>query len=326
MSDPGRPPRNSSPVLSATGSQMSSRSTSVGSRNSSNTPSGSAANENGVLKLDKQRCSVLCHPLGLPLVSAFHGEDPRKLPHLGQESKFFSSTGEDNHSYDNVLKSAVDKWRTSKGPKGNKLETHLTSILTKLIQDTVCNDETSLEVQGECYVGNASKPKGRVDITLCNVSDEPLMFLEVGRQDANWWKKFDQAAKYVKMKYEETEGVHHEPFTGPLLLAVMTIVDAKQSKQGDEEVAVKLGVFLCTKKKKERRETEQQQTFRMSLLWHSNTSTLKDGSDAFGRLLRRVCDFSSWLATLDDAQNESDYAYLSSNCCRVGDHVSCLFQ
>ena len=56
-------------------------------------------------------------------------------------------------------------------------------------------------------------------------------------------------------------------------------------------------------------EDEMENNFRISLLWHSKTrtSTLEDGSKAFGRLLRRVCDFSLQLAKLDDAQNKSNY-------------------
>ena len=50
-------------------------------------------------------------------------------------------------------------------------------------------------------LGDASKPKGRVDIVLYQKSDvestgtvRPLMFIEVGLKGADWWKKFDRSA------------------------------------------------------------------------------------------------------------------------------------
>jgi hypothetical protein len=63
----------------------------------------------------------------------------------------------------------------------------------------------------------------------------------------------------------------------------------------------------------------------MSLLWLSKTCKLKDGSEAFGRLLRRVCDFSSWIAKVEKGKNALKYEYFSSNCCRVDDDVSSQF-
>ena len=280
---------------------------------SSNSPSSSSNNDHGQSQLDKHLSSVLCHPLGLPLVSAFHGKDPGELPHLRQESNFFSSKGEDK-KYDNVLQSAVNKWRP--GRRGKKLETNLTSILRGLIQDTVCKDEILLKAKKEYPVSETSK-KGRVDIALCKGSNAPLLFLEVGLKGADWSKKFDQIAMYVRMKYAEGK---HETFKGPLLVAVMTIDDAKQSKLRNQAFRIKLAVFLCTRKSKE--DNENEESFRMSLLWLSKTCKLKDGSEAFGRLLRRVCDFSSWMAKVEKGKNALKYEYFSSNCCRVDDDVS----
>ena len=295
--------------------------TSVGRRrNSSNTPSGSANNENGQSKLDKRFRSVLCHPLGLPLVSAFHGEDPQKLPHLGQVSEYYNSSGKDNDRYDDVLKSAIEEWRT-----GERKETKLTTKLKDIINS---NNEIPLKAEGETGLRGAkikvrgAKIKGRVDLTFFHKSDvdatRPLMFVEVGRDGADWWKKFDQGVKYVDIKYETGQ---QQTFKEPLLLAIMTVEDDIQRSRGHAELGVKLAVFLCTKRK----EDNKKENVRISLLWHSRTSQLEDGSDAFGRLLRRVCDFSSWIPKLEKEMKSLKYEYFSSNCCRVDDEVSRIF-
>ena len=78
---------------------------------------------------------------------------------------------------------------------------------------------------------------------------------------------------------------------------------------------------VWTKKK----EDNKKDNFSISLLWHSKTSQLADGSDAFGRLLPRVCDFSSWIPKLEKEMKSLKYQYFSSNCCRVDDEVSRIF-
>jgi hypothetical protein len=111
----------------------------------------------------------------------------------------------------------------------------------------------------------------------------------------------------------------------------MTVEDDSQSKPDDEEIAIKLGVFLCTRKNEDddnedgENEDEKKENFHISLLWHSKTHKLEDGSRAFGRLPRRACDFSSWQARLEKGKKALKYKYFSSNGCRVGDDVSCLF-
>ena len=105
----------------------------------------------------------------------------------------------------------------------------------------------------------------------------------------------------------------------PLLLAIMTIDNERQNHR----FVVKLGVFLCLWKNKNK--NRENNVVHISLLWHSKTCNIIDGSEAFGRLLRGVCDFSSWIAKVDDEeQDESEYEYecFGRDCCRVGDMLS----
>ena len=126
------PPRANSPsnTHSVTSSQESMSASSGHSENPSDLPSsGSYNNEHGLSQLDRRHCSVLSHRLGLPLVWAFHGQDPGKLAYLGQKSNYFSSTDCNNNNKENayadVLQTAVTTWSTDKTPK----EVNLTKIL-----------------------------------------------------------------------------------------------------------------------------------------------------------------------------------------------------
>ena len=182
------------------------------------------------------------------------GKDPRELPHLHQDSEYFSSTGKDKDSYNNVLKSAVDEWRND-----NKKEPKLTNLLRNLLNG---NQESPFKAHAEYPVGDLSNPVGRVgqvDIGLYPNSDDvstaserPLMFLEVGLNGTNWWKKFDQALQLVKLKYaEETP----RAFQGPLLLAVMTIDERNQNKPC-HDVGVNLESFYVLPRRRKRRSSK----------------------------------------------------------------------
>jgi hypothetical protein len=100
-------------------------------------------------------------------------------------------------------------------------------------------------------------------------------------------------------------------FEKPLLCAVLTI----EGEEDGADLKVKLGVFLCSP-------TRSKSAFndsRLTLLCHFDTNNLEEASKAFGKLLRATSDFSRWRESLDESL---DYEYLSSNCCRVGEHVS----
>jgi hypothetical protein len=289
------PPRNSSPTT--VGASASAGSRKSPRTNSSNSPSGSATNSNGRKQLHTQFRSVLHHRLGLPLVCAFHGRDPGKLEYLRQQSHYFSSS-----AFARILREAVARWKT----EDNQNEAKLTKFLSEHIN---ANIEIPLHAKGEVELVDSKKNmRGRVDIALYRRnSDGPAgrasMIVEVGLNGADWWKKFDQGVRYVKMMFD----TNIEPTDKqPLLLAIMTIDRDRPNKTPKQDFVVKLGVFLCSGKNAD---------IRISLLWNSRTRNLQDGSNAFGRLLRGVCDFSSWQLH----ENDQHYEYFGSNCCQVRD-------
>lgn len=294
---------STSTFTSTSGSRKSSRTS------ASDSPSGSATNDHGRYVLDARLRSVLSHRLGLPLLFALHGNDPSKLSHLARTSQF--SAEQRRELFDGILKDAVTEWK-----KGlNQKEPQLTKILSEIISK---ESSASFNALHELKVEQAKKPDGRIDIVLTTAGKDderestPLTVIEVGLNGIDWWKKLDQGVKYVERMRIQTQPTKPVRFQKPLLLAVVTIDDEPDRESG--EFVVRLGVFLCSRKN----ELEETDEFRMSLLWHSQTTSLKDGSAMFGRLLRVTADFRLWR----DENPDDSYEYFSSNCCRVGQHVS----
>ena len=260
----------------------------VGVQAESNAPSRSANNESGEQTLNNHLGSILFHPLGLPLACALHGKDPAELDYLSRTSNYFPKN---KQAFDNVLGDVLAAWET-------KMEINLTTSLAASIDS---NKKIPLRAEREVYVGD-----GRVDILLRkNEYSRPLMLVEVGLISNDWWLKFDQCVKYLNLI---------QRVKSPLLLGIMTVV-----KGPNQDVEVKLGVFLCLwNGEKEKTKSN----VRISLLWHSRTCNREEASKAFGRLLRGVCDFSSWISE----PNDSQYEYFGSNCCKVGNMVCSNYQ
>lgn len=314
--DTEKPPRSPHSSLSHSGSRPSSSGSRKTPRtSSSDSPSNSATNEHGRRVLDRRLRSVLSHRLGLPLLSAFHGNDPSVLPYLSKKSDYFPH-GTKGNDHEEVLQTAVNNWSED----GVKKEPQLTKIVSRIINNT----DFSFNALEEVDLVEPKKPKGRIDILFTaaetkkdNIESTPLMVVEVGLKGLDWWKKFDQGVKYLERMRTGTQPVTCVRFQKPLLLAIMTIDDEREMQSG--YFVVKLGVFLCVRKNADYEKDE----FRMSLLWHSKTSSLKDGSAMFGQLLRGASDFSSWREEPDES---SGYEYFSSNCCKVDDKVSgCVY-
>ena len=198
-------------------------------------------------------------------------------------------------AFDTVLKDVLAAWKTT-------IETDLTTALAESIDS---NKKIPLRAERETNVGD-----GRVDILLRKSKySRPLMLMEVGLISNDWWLKVDQCVEYLYTIQRAKP---------PLLLGIVTIV-----KSPNQDVEVKLGVFLCLwdgEKEKEK------SNVRISLLWHSKACNREEASKAFGRLLRGVCDFSSWIKIVDSEPNYSQYEFFGSDCCKVADMVCSNYQ
>jgi hypothetical protein len=165
-----------------------------------------------------------------------------------------------------------------------------------------------------------SRPPGKIDVLVRRVAHDkssstaPVLLIEVGLQNEDWWKKVDQGITYVQALTKVDDGDDDDDekedkarFTEPMLFTVVTI-----DKKNRELTSARLGVFLCTQRNPE----SPSGNFRVALLWRTETKDLQELSKAFGRMLRATCLLPKWKDT--DCKN---YEYLGPNCCRIGDKV-----
>jgi hypothetical protein len=90
-------------------------------------------------------------------------------------------------------------------------------------------------------------------------------------------------------------------FDKPLLLAVVTYDESPKGKANECEF--RIGVFLCSRKAANNESDED----RMSLLWRTESNTLADASEMFGRFLRVTADFQLWRDNSDIQSDDYEY-------------------
>lgn len=291
---------------SRSGSSGRSQSSKSRKRNSTDSPSGSANNENGRWVLQDRLRSVLSDPLGLPLLKMLHGENPddEKLGCLAQKSNFYEDQKLDLTAFDAIFREAVEEWCKNQAKK----EPQLTTILSQKIENENKNKHLAFFSGKEVNVDGS-----RIDILLSpSKQGTPLAVVEVGRHGSEWWAKLSQVVKYLDMMLGKPKESPLQ-FQKPLLCAVLAI----EGEDDGQQLEVKLGVFLCRPKCT----GGIANSFRMTLLWHSKTEEIEKASEDFGKLLRVTSDFGRWRDG-DDAMGSNKYEYFSSNCCKVGENVS----
>lgn len=316
---PLRIPSTTSESFSSSGSRKSLRS------NSSDSPSASATEEHGRDELDRRLRSVLSHRLGIPLLYAFHEKDPSTLSQLGQELAVWvqkittnrACSQKQQSTRNSVLQSAVEEWKKGEYKQN---EPQLTKILsTKINQLSEC-----FHAFEQLTVKEPNKPDGRIDMVFSTADSKneerettPLTVIEFGLSCKDWWKKLDQGIMYLDRmrRFQKTNCVR---FQKPLLLAIVTIDNGREQPDGSDNFRMRLGVFLCSRKNT----NVDSDVFRMSLLWHSQVSTLADASLMFGTLIRVSSLFKDLRDGAGHEDDSNQYEYFSSNCCRIADFVS----
>jgi hypothetical protein len=236
------------------------------------------------------------------------------MNYLKRTSNFFNDESEST-DFDKVFEEVVVTWRK----KHKKEESHLTKALAEAIE--MRNDDTGFHAKSEAWIQRDSITYGAIDILLTpekkaseTTAPTPLAAIEVGRYGKDWWKKLDQNLKYLANMGTYQCGKRLE-FTEPLLMVVLTIEG--EDGGADVKFEVRLGVFLCAPKS-----STSIDDYRMSLLWHSRTKTLKEASKDFGRLLRTTSDFGRWREDFGRWREEKEiidetWTYLGPNCCKV---------
>ena len=296
-------------------------------RSSSDSPSASATNDHGCDVVDKRLRSVLCHPLGLPLMCAFNdGLDPSTLLCLSKTQEKVA-----NISLDKVLSDCVYEWRKD----DKKLEEKLTTKIARKISENA--SKLGYYAHSEVHLKDDEvnkKNPPRIDVLLSpsklkknnEEPTTPYAVVEFGLDGMDWSKKLDQNVKYMDLMVKGNLAADTLLFNDPILFGVVTVEDVAGS---DDNFEFKIGVFLCSRRDLQ----DDRDEFRMSLLWHAKTSNLEVASGYFGRLLQVTHDFSRWMSSgLQEFADENDYQYLSSSCCKCkfkaddkeGDHVVVL--
>ena len=188
-------------------------------------------NDNGFSFFDFNYRSVLYHPVGLPLVAAFHGKVLSNLP--SYPVKAFPPDLWANEKGNTILSEVYVK---------DIKETSLTKGLKKQISDTFSDQfgvetETRISQDGRNY-------RGRLDLAFLpkstegNGTDTPLCVVEVGLSRDEWWRKFDQGKSYLQFMQEQPGG--RCCFEKPLLLAIIILDDTSPG------FVFQMGVLLCT--------------------------------------------------------------------------------
>jgi hypothetical protein len=304
--------------------------------------SASADPEFGFAATNEILRSVLMHPMGLPLLFFFNNVNAAKqFGYVKAALDGFNSITDDRRLRENVFAATVLDWQVG--------ETDLTKKLMFNIKHCKIGDSLLTTDREKQIIGNEGQ-KAFVDYIFSEKKDATgkssiVALFEFGLQNNNWWTKQHQILKYVQMM--RTEEDPNYKIDQPILLSAITINeeskiggDSKkrtreemsdeakietfesnlqkttENENNDHRFEARFGVFLCTPK--------GDNEFRISLLWRHTTTTLKEASAAFGRVLHAVQLCSYLRNYCNDQRKTIDYKYLGPNCCKIGDTVSLI--
>lgn len=298
----------------------------------SNTISGSSSVYGGRGLINERLRSVLFHEVSLSLFLAIY--KPEYCPHTSEHEKESRCTDAETclvtqkkpKTVEHDLQSSPDP-SSSKFPNNEELNEFFkqcydeavkknneiltkgtksqleTSLTTAIVENSKSIEGLPFKLQKEFDVG-----RGKIDIIVHEKKgrdDIPLMVMEFGLFDGEWWCKFHQCAQYVELLYETGKCIQ------PILMSVLTIENQILDKNHYKQM--KVGVFFCRPSSS----PDNPKDFRMSLLWHSNSKTRDLSSNDFGMVLYITAKFQQLRKKCS-----AEYEYFSSNCCRYGEEVS----
>jgi hypothetical protein len=273
-------------------------------------------------EIQNRLCSVLSHPLCIPLFCVMHNQQPvfadngavltfsglleetRNLVHESTKV-LFNAVLED--SLRNVSKDANERTITEKIVENCNAIKDPNRVVTFFArgQITLTNINDNTAIPDIFFTDKDTTIKGY------STKFTPLMIIEVGMKGKEWWDKFDQCVQYLDMMSELKEN-QLVTFDRPLLMSVITI--DKDNTNG-KLTKLKIGVFFCHPKRGE-------MCTRVVLLWHNVSTNIKDASISFGKVLEVTTHFQKLVnETTRDLSSELQYEYFTSNCCKTGNRV-----
>ncbi len=246
--------------------------------------------------------SLLMHPLGIGLASLLNEKElPSSAVPIDQKRLVYNTCTQ----RDGIFKAAVTNWNGER-------ETDLTKQIMAQINVSKIRNDNVLNIEAERGIDGG---KGRPDFIISKENGQNpksiVMMIEFGIGHQWWWLKQHQILLYVKILLKQEENkIHAYAFDQPILLTIITVNKRNNQTEGGD-VDVRYGMFLCTRKNDD--------DFRLALLWRKRSTSLKDASKQFGKILyaANVCAMLR-----EDRALRKSYEYLGPNCCKFGDLVS----
>jgi hypothetical protein len=315
------------------------------------TTSTTACNANGFDKSLHVLRSVLHHQLGFPLLCYLHGSDafrragvrcpelvrqvdpPAHDPPPRQPQQHNPQEGRQDRQqqpppppqqprqpqpprwgdFDTLLQEAFVDWLLRAGVQGRvPYEPALTGKLSERMNRALAphgmtsDHNSSVRTEVETVTG-------RPDILVreAAANRHPLLAIEVGLSNSDWWQKMDQILKYLVGLRD-----NDDKFTQPILLCVLTI----ETDRGCVFAGARIGTFLATCTKTSPAQTKD---FRLAMLRRAETTDLALLSTELAKVVRAACLLPSWVAATRQVPADENFRqeYLGPNCRRVGNKV-----
>jgi hypothetical protein len=186
---------------------------------------------------------VLHHPIGLPLTCLLENKSESKVK--GLLLRNFSDQLETelkSDAFDGLVSKCYSSWTETEDPRELALTTALSTTMGEATK------ASNVEVLPQYPV---SRPPGKIDILARRVAHDrsfstaPVLLIEVGLQNEDWWKKVDQGITYIqaltKVVDVDDEKEDKARFTEPMLFTVVTI--EKKNKQNDVSTTWSLSLY-----------------------------------------------------------------------------------
>jgi hypothetical protein len=262
--------------------------------------------------------SVLHHKLGLPFACFFYSPESyyrvmvEHFPELplqldGQRQR---QRARQKH-FDHVLSKSCENWLT-RAAEDVPGETDFTTLLSQEMAEVLRPYE--LTVEHNKQLANTTY---RPDIVVRTASTRhPVLAIEVGLSNADWWQKVDQCLMYSIWLRDSQRELKH-----PVLLTVLTIESVMKKNQSVFSKA-RIGTFLATSTKSTPSVVHD---FRLALLHRAETTSATILSVQLGQLMRAACLLPAWASAPSPTPlhgGRPRHEYLGPNCRRVGSNVS----
>jgi hypothetical protein len=217
-------------------------------------------------------------------------------------------------SCDDVLKVSVEQWLSAANAVGAiPLEERLTGPLSTRMRETL--REHGMTVSHDAKLeGTGGSPDILVRGRAGRHHRHPVLMIEVGLHNAEWWRKVDRILKYI-VGPKGQDGT----FAHPVLTTVLT-VELDKERGRSVFMNARIGTFLVTCATSR---PSNARDVRAALLRRVETNDLHVLSKEMGRVIRAACFLPDWVDSSRQFPIDENHRqeYLAPHCRRVGSKV-----